>query len=136
MMTQERFKALADAFGGEMARWPDAEREAAKAYAEAHPDTAKAVLKGAQALDAMLARGAEDAPSSALFGRIVADGAAVRRPVAPGWAAAAAAVMLSVGLGAGWLAVPQSAAPDEEVFASAFGALEEVDMFGLEEDAR
>ena len=63
------------------------------------------------------------------------DGEALRRPAAPAWAAMAAAVMLTVGLGAGWLAAPDTAALDDEVFASAFGALDEVDVFGLEEDA-
>ena len=135
MMTQERFEALADAFGGDMARWPDAEREAAKVYAEAHPEPADAILKAAAALDAVLRSGAEDTPSAALFDRIIADGEALRRPAAPAWAAMAAAVMLTVGLGAGWLAAPDTAALDDEVFASAFGALDEVDVFGLEEDA-
>jgi hypothetical protein len=135
MMDQDRFEALADAYGGDMARWPDAEREAAKAYVEAHPDRADAILKAATALDAILQSAAEAAPSQALFDRVVADGEALRRPAAPAWAAMAAAVMMTVGLGTGWLAAPETAVRDDEVFGLAFGALEEIDVFGLEEDA-
>ncbi len=136
MMTQERFEALAEAYGGALDRWPEAERAAAQAYVETHEEAAEAVLKAARRLDAMLAKAAEAAPPSELFDQILADGLASRRPAAPTWAAVAAAVMLTVGLGTGWLAAPESSAPDDAVFAAAFGALEEVDVFELEEGAR
>ena len=133
MMTQERFEALADAYGGDMARWPEAERENAKQYAEAHPDLTKPVLRNAAMLDAALTGAAEAPPSDTVFQSIVASGVSARRPKAPSWAAAAAAVMLAVGMGAGWFAAPEAASIDDAVFASAFGALEDVDLFELED---
>ena len=136
MMTQERFETLADAFGGDMARWPEAERAAAQAYAETYAARADTVLKAAQALDALLETAPEAGPSSELFNRIVAQGVATRRPAAPTWAAAAAAVMMTIGLGTGWLAAAHTSDADDEVFAAAFGALDEVDVFEFEEDAR
>lgn len=53
-MTRERFEALAEAYGGAIARWPAAEREAALILAAAEPDFASAVLARAESLDAAL----------------------------------------------------------------------------------
>jgi hypothetical protein len=53
-MTRDRFEALAEAFGGSVARWPAAEREAAAALMAAEPDFAREVLAQAEALDAAL----------------------------------------------------------------------------------
>lgn len=51
-MTQERFQDLADAYGGTIARWPEAERSAATRLA-ANP-AARAVLEQASGFDAAL----------------------------------------------------------------------------------
>ena len=135
MMTQERFEALAEAYGGDLAQWPEAERSMALAYASAHDDKAAPVLKTAQALDALLNTAAEPAPSAVLFDQVVARGVAERRRSTPVWAAAAAALMLTIGLGAGWVTAPGGVSQSDDVFASAFGTLEEVELFTLEEEA-
>ncbi|MFD1191920.1 hypothetical protein ACFQ27_15115, partial [Phenylobacterium conjunctum] len=53
-MTPERFEELAEAYGGETARWPQAEREAAAALMAGRPDFAQAALAWADALDEVL----------------------------------------------------------------------------------
>lgn len=53
-MTAERFEALADAYGGDVARWPGGEREAAAALMAADPAWARAALAEAAELDAAL----------------------------------------------------------------------------------
>jgi hypothetical protein len=73
-------------------------------------------------------------PSDALYQRIIVDGMRARPLSRPVWAAAAAAVMLTVGLGAGWLAAPPTVGADEDVFALAFGAFETADTLSLEEE--
>ena len=40
MMTPERFEHLADAYGGDLRRWPEAEREAARRLLDNRPDLA------------------------------------------------------------------------------------------------
>lgn len=51
-MNPERFAALADAYGAQIARWPDAERAAAAAFAETAQG--KEILRRADKLDALL----------------------------------------------------------------------------------
>lgn len=53
-MNRERFQDLAQAFGGAVARWPAAERDAAAELMAAEPDFARTVLSEAEALDAVL----------------------------------------------------------------------------------
>lgn len=77
-MTPERFAALAAAYGGTIDRWPEAERAAARAFRDAHPE-AEAVLAAEAALDAALARWAVPAPGAALVGRIARDAARRRQ---------------------------------------------------------
>ncbi|MGO4411082.1 hypothetical protein AB4Y66_13640, partial [Brevundimonas sp. M-11_2] len=52
-MTYERFEYLADAYGGDLRRWPEAEREAARALT-AVDARAAALLAQADRLDALL----------------------------------------------------------------------------------
>lgn len=67
-MTEDRFRAILDAYGADPARWPEAERAAAQAFASAHPD----LVAEAAALDALLALDAgEAAPSPALRARVL-----------------------------------------------------------------
>jgi|SRR6185436_3560931 len=54
-MNSQRFETLAEAFGGDVAAWPDAEREAAAAFMAADPARAEAILASAAALDEALA---------------------------------------------------------------------------------
>lgn len=134
-MDQQRFEALAEAYGGDLARWPQEERAAASTYLAAQPDLAEPVLMAAQALDAVLADAAIEAPSDALYENILASGIGARPARRPVWAAAAAAIMLTVGMGTGWLATPAPADPTEDIFAVAFGAFETADTLSLEEEA-
>jgi len=53
-MSRERFEALADAYGGDVARWPDAERDAAAALMAGDASFARQVLAQASRLDAAL----------------------------------------------------------------------------------
>jgi hypothetical protein len=91
-MTRERFQILAQAYGGEIARWPADAREAAAELVAADPEWTAAVLAEAARLDGMLRQAPAPAPSSALVGRVIAAAQDVRRRIA--W-------WLPVGLGAG-----------------------------------
>ena len=68
-LSLERFRALADAYGGVIARWPERERDAALRFS-AHPE-AVAILREAATLDATLDRWRVPAPNAALRDRIV-----------------------------------------------------------------
>ena len=68
-MTPERFGALADAYGGDIDRWPIAERDAAWLHVRQHPD-AQAVLSAAAGLDAALASWTVPGPGAALAATI------------------------------------------------------------------
>ena len=83
-MTPERFEILAEAFGGDVACWPDAEREAAAALMAADPAWAEPVIARAGELDAALAAFSPPRAATGLMDRILA--AAPRpRPVARRW---------------------------------------------------
>lgn len=102
-MTYERFETLADAYGGDLRRWPEAEREAARLLKETDPRAA-ALLADADGLDALLDAAPRAVASHALREQVLASAAgaglrARRRgglgPLAwlsgAGWAAAACA---------------------------------------------
>ncbi|MCP2678665.1 hypothetical protein NHF45_03860 [Maricaulaceae bacterium NA33B04] len=135
MMTLARFEALCDAHGGQIACWPEAERAEAIAFLQAHAEAAQPRLDAARALEDLLSQASIEAPSKALYQRVVAGGIAARQSRQPVWASVAAALMLTVGLGAGWLGGPDGTSYTDEVFASAFGAFETVDSLSLEEGA-
>jgi hypothetical protein len=105
-MTEERFLALADAYGGDMARWPADEQIDAKAWRLAHGARAIAILNEAGALDLLLDSGSVASPGPVLRDRIVASARTARKPVrAFIWASAtglmaacAAGVMLGANL--------------------------------------
>lgn len=127
-MSERRFAALADAHGGDLARWPAAERAAAAALAR-RSAAAQAALARAAALDAALdalAAAPPPAASARLLAACAADAAAVcatrRRARRPVWAGLAAAAALGVALGASdWLAAAvgplDAAAPSPEALA-------------------
>ena len=70
-MIKERFAALADAYGGEIDRWPAAEQAAARAFWGAHPAQAAAILTAADGLDGLLAASPEPVFSGVLRERIL-----------------------------------------------------------------
>lgn len=78
-MTPDRFRNLAEAYGGELSRWPGAERAAAERLLAAEPALA-AVLAEASALDDLLAAVPAPSASAALAERIAASAPAPRRP--------------------------------------------------------
>jgi len=108
-MTPERFEELAEAYGGAVARWPMAEREAAAAWMTAQPEAARQILARAEALDAALDAWRPAPVSHALLEQVVAHAprAPMRRAVAWIWrgalgtglaAACAAGLMMGVAL--------------------------------------
>jgi hypothetical protein len=90
----ERFETLAAAFGGDITRWPAAERDAAALLMATRADWAQTVLAEAADLDAALQTYVSPRVTAALTDRIVATG-----PRAPDrrWTA----VLWPAGLGAG-----------------------------------
>lgn len=92
-MTPERFEALAEAYGGAIARWPDPERDAAAQLMILRPDWAEAVLRRAGDLDAVLDQWAPHKVSHELSQAII-DSAPGPRRTWPRW-------LLGASLGAG-----------------------------------
>jgi hypothetical protein len=100
-MNRERFQTLADAYGGDIARWPEAQRAAAREFTHAEPAWTAARLAEAAGLDAILAQPAPGVAGD-LVGRVLA---AAPRPLprwwtrwlAPAGLAAACAAGLIVG---------------------------------------
>jgi anti-sigma factor RsiW len=101
-MTYERFEHLADAYGGDLRRWPEVEREAGRALLESDPRAA-VLLREADGLDALLDAAPRPVATHALREQVIASAAgaglkARRRGPGPlawlsgaGWAAAACA---------------------------------------------
>ena len=106
-MTYERFEHRADAYGGDLRRWPADQRAFAESLVAADP-AARVLLDEAAALDALLDASPSVAPSADLTARVLraAPGARAKsRPrravwfLGAGWAAAACAgVVAGVGL--------------------------------------
>lgn len=107
MMTIERFKVLVEAYGANPARWPEAERAVAEAFANATPE-AQRVLAESSALDRLL-DAAPTAPVTRELEMRVLDGFAARKDrripwlpdVMPWTQAAALAASLVLGMLAG-----------------------------------
>jgi hypothetical protein len=116
-MNAERFAALADAYGGDLRRWPAAERASAEAFVAGDPASAEPVLEAARRLDTALDSAPAAYPTPALRERVLAAaheaGASSRRWRWPtldwsswgrGWLAPGAGVAAAVVAGA-WLGV-------------------------------
>lgn len=80
-MTEDRFQTLADAYGGDIDRWPADEQAAARAWSAAHVKQALAILEEASSLDMMLDMAETAAPSPVLRDRIVAQALRAHRPM-------------------------------------------------------
>lgn len=107
-MTIERLKALAEAYGADLRRWPASERPFAESLVATDP-AARAALDEAAALDVLLDASPRPTPSAVLAARILAAAPKAREARAhlgrifwflgAGWAAAACAgVVAGVGL--------------------------------------
>jgi len=70
-MNEQRLQHLVDAYGGDLCRWPEAEREAARALLKAVPELAVKLEAGHQ-LDALLSASRQPAVSMALRDRVLA----------------------------------------------------------------
>jgi hypothetical protein len=79
MMSLERFEDLAEIYGGEIARWPEGEREAARALLAMNPRRLKPALAAAAHLDRLLDLAPAQSPDAALLGSLIA---AAPQPVA------------------------------------------------------
>ncbi len=71
-MTPERFAALAEAYGADINRWPDADRGAARVLAATDAES-QATLRAAELLDRALLAAPTYAASRDLFDRVVAE---------------------------------------------------------------
>lgn len=97
-MNLERFAVLAEAYGGDVGRWPLAEREAATLLMAARPEATAPILSAQGDLDWALDAWRAPAASSALQAAILAAAPVARR--APAWRS----WVWRTGLGAGLMA--------------------------------
>jgi hypothetical protein len=126
-MTHERFEILAQAYGGDIARWPAPERDAAALLMAAEPEFSRIVLSDAGELDAALEFWAPMTVSPELRQTVIASAPGMRRrwgglwswfmgaSVGAGLAAACAAGLV---VGVMLSDVTQPAASDDTVSAS------------------
>tara|TARA_R110002167_G_scaffold23011_9_gene81890 strand:- start:5214 stop:5639 length:426 start_codon:yes stop_codon:yes gene_type:complete len=70
-MTLDRLTVLADAWGGDLRRWPPADRIEAEQLLASDPE-ARAVLEAATAFDALLSTSPQPRASAALRDRVIA----------------------------------------------------------------
>lgn len=71
-MTLDRFRTLAEAYGGAVARWPSAERDAAAVLMASDPEGARLVLEQADSLDRLLDSWRPAPASHEVMARIIA----------------------------------------------------------------
>lgn len=70
-MSLERFAELTEIYGGDIARWPEAERETARALLAAEPTRLEAALADAARLDRLLDLAPAQSADAALLGRLI-----------------------------------------------------------------
>lgn len=135
MMTEDRFFEILEAYGANPERWPEAERAAAQAYAEAHADTVTEALQSAAALDALLAPTVVE-PSDLLQRRLL-KALPVPAEHRPQWqipvaAAAALVVGALIGFTGGAVTVDDTVSASDAIYAEAYGGLDQdwIDWLG------
>ena len=69
---EARVRQLAEAFGGDPARWPEADRPGAEAWIAAHPAEARRLLDDARSLDRLLLAWEAPRPTAAVTTRVQA----------------------------------------------------------------
>ncbi len=138
-MDATRFGELADAWGGDLQRWPEAERDAARVWADAHPVEAQRALFDARQTDAALFASPNPTVSMALRDRVLASATMKARAAWPslrkllwiggvGWAAAACAgVMVGATLSGHLTAQSQADAAVEQAM---LGGFDETEVLG------
>lgn len=116
MMSFERFEDLAETYGGEIARWPEGEREAARALLAQNAARLSPVLADSAHLDRLLDLAPAQRPDAALLGRLIAaapQGASAGRRWIAGLGAAlglSAAAFAGIAVGVA-MGQPQAVAP-------------------------
>jgi len=134
MMTEERFFQILDVYGANPARWPEAERAGAEAFAAAHPDLVGAAMSDEMVLDDLLDRLVEPAIEAPLLERRL-----LTQLPSPGglpsWmapSAMAAALMLGAFIGFASSALTVPVDDSEAIYADAFTGYEQdwVDWLG------
>ena len=116
-MSPDRFEKLASAFGGDVARWPVAEQEAARRLSAARPALTEPLIAQARRLDRTLDSAPSAQPSGELRNRIVqsAPRPQVKREASRWLAGLGLAAGLAgagaLGVAAGLLAAPVALAP-------------------------
>jgi hypothetical protein len=70
-MTPERFAKLVEIYGAEPQRWPQAQRQAAIAFTEDHPEETATIVETARRLDGALDRYVVPGPSAKLIRMII-----------------------------------------------------------------
>lgn len=100
-MTEARFVALAQAWGGDLRRWPDEEATSAQLWADANPVAATRALFEARQTDAVLDLVPRLSVSAALRDRVISSAAGAGRTARAAWPGLRR--LLWIG-GAGWVA--------------------------------
>lgn len=100
-MTPDRFAQLAAAHGGDVGRWPQDIREAARAALAADPHGLGAVLAAEADLDRLLDLAPAQAADAVLLGRLLEAAPKPRRSASGWWAGLAAGLGLAVATVAG-----------------------------------
>ena len=95
-LTHERFEAFAEAFGGDVSRWPAEARDAAALLMAAEPGFTQGVLARAETLDAALDAWRPAPASAGVAERILSTAPAPRR----GWKLWLSPAVLGAGLAA------------------------------------
>lgn len=135
-MTRERFEELAEAYGGDVARWPRVAREAAAVLMATDAAFTAGVLQRAQSLDAALNEFALKPASRSLQDHIVAS-APTTKP-ARGWRTwllpAGLSASLAAACAAGVIAGVQFSQEYDNGDVSAATAVADLDVSGLAEE--
>ncbi|MFN4296108.1 MAG: hypothetical protein ACK4FB_04650 [Brevundimonas sp.] len=141
-MNAQRFQDLADAYGADLRRWPEAERGAAGAFMDSDPQGAERLLFEARQMDLALDAAPRPMVSHALREQVIALAAAAGlRPRArrfgfgrfawmsgAGWAAACAAgIMVGVNLSDQALAHAEA---DLVLYQAGLEALDDTEVLG------
>jgi hypothetical protein len=100
-MTPDRFAELAAAHGGDIGRWPQDLREAARAALAADPSRLGAVLAAEAGLDRLLDLAPAQSADAALMGRLLDAAPKPRRSGRAWWAGLAAGLGLAAAAVAG-----------------------------------
>jgi hypothetical protein len=111
-MDATRFEALAAAYGADLRRWPETERDAARAFADTRADNASRLLDEARALDVLLDEVPAAIPSARLREAVIATAPRERRARARRWflaPGAGLAAACAIGIVAGAMAAQYAA---------------------------